>query len=135
MLGKIGEDMAPQISFDHLEKANQTLKDALVPKNTLERDGCNQRFEYTFELSWKLLRKALLSLGRTEVSASPKPILRDAAQEGWIDDLAQWLEFSEVRNLTSHVYKEDIADKVFEVAKKFPTAVDALLSKLKAVRF
>lgn len=30
---------------------------ATVPANDLERDGCIQPFEYTYELCWKMLRR------------------------------------------------------------------------------
>ena len=54
------------IDFSSLEKAAASLKQALErpPKNDLERDGVIQRFEYTFELCWKFIRRLLLAMGR-----------------------------------------------------------------------
>lgn len=125
-----------EFTLQTLIRANQSLKDSLTPPpaNDRERDGCIQRFEYTVELSWRLIRKLLLELGRSDVSASPKPLVRAAATEGWIEDVEDWLDFIEARNLTSHSYKEAIANKVYQSARVFPPYVDKLIEKLKSVK-
>lgn len=121
------------IDFSSLEQALASLKQALgkAPDDDLERDGVIQRFEYTFELCWKMIRRVLIALGRAEVSASPRPLLRDAAEEHLIDDIEVWFEFLEARNLTTHTYDQSQAERVFEVAQKFPTHVESLLQQLK----
>ncbi len=121
------------ISLQTLIDANQSLKNAIspLPANDRERDGAIQRFEYTVELAWRLIRKKLLELGRADISASPKPIIRQAAAEGWITEVDSWLAFIEARNLSSHSYKNAIADQVFAAAQKFPSLVDALIARLK----
>ena len=125
-----------EFSLQTLIDANHSFKNALIPPpaNDRERDGAIQRFEYTVELSWRLIRKILLAQGRADVSASPKPLVRAAASEGWIEDASAWLQFIEARNLTSHSYKNAIANQVFESAKQFPPYVDALISKLKGAK-
>ena len=48
------------INVTPLLKAHDTFKHGLkIAHSQLERDGVIQRFEYTLELSWKLLRKIL----------------------------------------------------------------------------
>ena len=125
-----------QFSLETLISANQSLKDALTPPpaNDRERDGALQRFEYTVELSWRLIRKHLLALGRSDVGASPKPMIRAAASEGWIENVDAWLAFIEARNLTSHSYKQNIANQVFEAAKDFPVHVDKLIQHLRNIK-
>lgn len=125
-----------KLDFDHVERAVQTLADALARDslNDLERDGVIQRFEYSFELSWKMMRKILLALGRTDVSASPKPVLRDAAEEGFIDDVGRWFGFLEARNLSTHIYSREEADRVLEAARAFLPEAQAFLQKLHTVR-
>lgn len=129
-------DAKNELTLDTLIQVNQSLKDSLTPApaNDRERDGSIQRFEYTVELSWRLIRKCLLLLGRSDVSASPKPLLRSAFTEGWIQDLEEWLAFIEARNLTSHSYKNVIANQVFESAVRFPPFVDRLIQSLKSVK-
>ncbi len=56
------EDMSSNtIDFSKAEKALQSLKSALTPHpaNDRERDGAIQRYEYTFEIIWKIVKKVL----------------------------------------------------------------------------
>lgn len=103
---------------------------AQPPASTLERDGVIQRFAYTFELSWKAMRKHLMWLGRSDVSGSPKPIIRDAYEEGLIQSVDDWFAYVEARNSTVHVYHELRAAEVFAVAQRFVSVATALLTKL-----
>jgi hypothetical protein len=79
-------DTAPD--FTPFERALRSLQAAQSqpPRNDLERDGVIQRFEYTFELCWKSIRRVLLYMGRTDVSGSPRPLFRDALEEHFIQD-------------------------------------------------
>ena len=121
------------IDFSSLEKAVASLKQAVErpPKNDLERDGVIQRFEYTFELCWKYIRRLLLAMGRNDVSSSPRPLFRDALEEHWISDPKPWFGFLEARNEITHTYNSKQAEKVFQVAGQFPPYADSLLSAMK----
>lgn len=74
------------IDFSTFEKALQTLKAALdpPPANDRERDGAIQRFEYTFELSWKISKKVLQKHGIS--TDTPRGIFRELAQQEWISN-------------------------------------------------
>ncbi len=122
------------IDITVLRNALVTLKEGLSPKTQLEKDGTIQRFEYTFELCWKFMRRFLLSMGRGEVSNSPKPLIRDAFQEGWIKDTGPWFEFLEMRNKTAHSYDKKIAEEIFDSALKFPKYVDELISSFEKIK-
>jgi nucleotidyltransferase substrate binding protein (TIGR01987 family) len=119
--------------FTPLERALRTLQEAQAhpPRNDLERDGVIQRFEYTFELCWKSVRRALLYLGRAEVSGSPRPLWRDALEEHFIDDIEPWFAYLEARNTTSHIYNSDQAEKVFDAIQDFATHAASLLQALR----
>lgn len=122
-----------KVDISSLINALDALSDGLKaePKNDLERDGVIQRFEFTFELSWKIIRKCLIAMGRIDVSGSPKPILREALKENFIQDLDSWFKFLEARNIISHIYNKEEAEKVYRVAKTFPEKVSLLIQKLK----
>ena len=121
------------LSLRPLEDALETLRKATErpPASELERDGVIQRFEYTFEMAWKSIRAVLGALGRSEVSGSPRPLLRDAHQEGWIGDLNEWFRFLDARNESTHSYHQLTAAEVHQTAIRFPKAAAELLSKLK----
>lgn len=120
------------LDFSSLEDALKTFEEVIQKKNisALERDGVIQRFEYTFELCWKSIRKILLLEGRAEVSSSPKPLLREAHQENLIEDLDTWFAFIEARNRTSHTYHQKTAEQVYQDIQFFGVEARKLLEKL-----
>jgi nucleotidyltransferase substrate binding protein (TIGR01987 family) len=115
------------LSLSELEKAVQRLAEALAqPKNEFIRDSVIQRFEFTVELSWKIARKVL---GLT--STAPKVVLREMAQAGVILDPELWFGLLEARNLTSHSYNEEIAERIYQVASGAMPEFQSLLKALK----
>lgn len=120
--------------YDKLLSAIERLKQAIkdFDKTELEsvRDGAIQRFEFCVELSWKTLREYLIEQGYTDIN-SPKSVLKTAYSDGLIDDEKGWLEILESRNLTSHVYDEKTAEKIFENIKtKFLSLFEKLAGNL-----
>jgi len=115
--------------LDEFEKAVSRLEDALnQEKNDFLRDSVIQRFEFTFELSWKASKKVMGSN-----SSAPKMIIREMAQEGLITEPKVWFEYLEARNLSTHTYKEELAEKVYATAKKSLPDFKELFKKLKAL--
>lgn len=72
----------------------------------LELEGLVQRFEYTFELSWKVLQDLLLYKGY-EFMLGPKGTLKMAFEDGLIADHDGWQRMAKSRNTLSHVYDEE----------------------------
>ncbi|MFM7621459.1 MAG: HI0074 family nucleotidyltransferase substrate-binding subunit [Alphaproteobacteria bacterium] len=101
----------------------------------LYRDGVIQRFEYTMDLSWKLLRRVLFQSFDVQESdlRSKKDIFREAARVSLITDAERWIGHYEARNQTSHDYNQDKADRVFQQAKLFLEDVQDLLGVLRHV--
>jgi hypothetical protein len=122
----------PPFDFSTYERALQSLRAALTPPpaNDRERDGAIQRFEYTFEISWKFAKKVLLLNGIN--SQSPREVIRELAAIGWIAQPELWFEFLEARNMTSHNYREDVALNVFSKVSLFAAEAEQLLTQLKA---
>lgn len=94
-------------------RALDRLTEALArsPDEPLVVDASIQRFEFTFELFWKLVRRLLAEQGIE--AASPRTTLRHAFRLGWLDDEAQWLGMLDDRNRTSHTYHEALALEIF----------------------
>lgn len=119
------------VSFEKMDKALSQLKLATskAPANDLERDGVIQRFEYTIELLWKVSKKVLEENG--VIAIAPKDVIREMANIGWISNPQEFIDYIKMRNETSHSYKEDVAEAVYQGSLKFAVAADDLVTILK----
>lgn len=82
----------------------------------LEKDGVIQRFEVTFELAWKTLRDYLEGQGVSDI-ASPKKAFRQAFKENLLASDELWLQMLEDRNTLSHLYRQDMSERIFQEIK------------------
>jgi len=97
------------------------------------RDACIQRFEFTFELAWKMLKRRLeLDLpGAQEVdSMSYRALIRVGAEQGLIESVPDWFVYRDKRNLTAHTYDAAKANEVFTVLPGFARQARTLLHRL-----
>ncbi len=88
------------------------LEDACAqPENEFIRDSVIQRFEFSFELGWKMLR---LKLQEEGVDANtPRAVIREAVATGWLEDGNLWSLMLQKRNETSHTYDDALARQVY----------------------
>lgn len=97
------------------------------------RDSVVQRFEYTYELSWKMIQRWIAENVNPE-SAEPvysrKELYRLAARNGLIRDPLTWFDYHKARNISAHTYNEKNAEQVFEAAKKMVDDVEYLITEL-----
>lgn len=88
-------------------------------------DATIQRFEFCFELAWKLM-KAILEYEGIEAN-SPRSSIREGWKQGLISDAEAWLDMMEKRNLSSHTYDENVARDIYhEVKEQYITLLEAL---------
>lgn len=120
-----------QVQYEDLKKALGRLKEAVIlPADvTINQDATIQRFEFTFELAWKLMQS--IEKENDINMYGVKIIIREAAKLDLIDDPVKWFYFLKQRNLTVHTYKEEIARKVYQSAKDFIPYVEELSIKIK----
>jgi nucleotidyltransferase substrate binding protein (TIGR01987 family) len=112
-----------------LERAAASLAAALVaPENEFVRDAIVKRFEFTYELSWKLMRRHLAWAALEAAPETRKDLIRAAARAGLVDDPEAWFTFNEARNLTAHAYSEANAKTVIAAAQRLLPAAEALLA-------
>lgn len=103
-----------------------------APADEELRDAVIQRFEYTMDLSWKLIQRYLREAGIPESEFRTKrDLFREAARVGLIADPVKWFGYLEARNETSHVYNVEVARAVYEKALSFLDDVVELLERLK----
>jgi nucleotidyltransferase substrate binding protein (TIGR01987 family) len=96
------------------------------------RAAAIQAFEYTFELSRKMLQRRLKEiLSDAEVDRlSYRDLIRTGAAKGLIDDPVPWFAFREMRNITSHSYDEVKAEQIAAVLPAFLDKARSLLREL-----
>jgi nucleotidyltransferase substrate binding protein (TIGR01987 family) len=102
--------------LDNYDKAFRKMQEVVENKDyeelsDLEQEGLIQRFEYTFELAWKVLKDFLQMQGYIDIK-SPNDTLKQAFNDGYIKDNDKWREMANARNITSHTYDENDAQEV-----------------------
>jgi len=111
--------------FIHFWNALQTLKYSVIQAKINEkdeklfpllRDSVIQRFEYTYELSWKFM-KYLWRYNENEIETiTSYQAIKIAFKAWYIDDMKKWFKMIDYRNKTSREYMENIAnDLYFEI--------------------
>jgi len=113
--------------FQNFEKAYFHLKEAIDQKqlNELERNGLVQRFEFTVELCWNLLKDYLEYEG-LQFKPTPKETIRQAFNSEIIEDAQVLIDGLDIRNELSHDYsgekfersEAEIRDRVFPAIEK-----------------
>jgi len=119
-----------QNNFRNLEKAVCKLKEALcLEPDEYIRDSVIKRFEISFELLWKLIKR--IADSENLECYSPKSCLKLAYQMGLIKDEEIFLSILEYRNLLVHTYNEFEAENVYNFVKqKGLCAFQDILSEL-----
>ena len=129
-----------ELIIEPLEKALATLKEALAEyqkdiSNTFVRDSVIQRFEYTFELSHKILRRFLSETEASKAEISEmlfNDLIRLGCKRGLLlNDLETWDKYRKARNASSHNYDEFNADNIVVIIPVFIEDIDYELAKIK----
>ena len=103
------------LDFTSLVRAVDRLDEGLARYRTDEsdaqiRDGLIQRFEFTYDIAHKMIRRALeaAAANPAEIDQMSFPtLIRTAAEQGLIgSDWTAWRSWREMRNITSHTYDE-----------------------------
>ena len=105
--------------FENYKKALSLLEVACKnsPISLLEQDGIIQRFEYTFELAWKVLQDLFLYRGYEWISG-PRLVIEQAFHDGIITDGDLWFDMLRSRNETAHTYDEKVVGRILEKISK-----------------
>ena len=84
------------------------------------RDSAIQRFEFTVEIFWKLLKSAIKDKEGI-ICNSPKSCIREFFAAGYIkeDPAKLLLGMIDDRNMTSHTYHEEVAEIIFSKLKSY----------------
>ncbi|WP_200915823.1 HI0074 family nucleotidyltransferase substrate-binding subunit [Jeongeupia sp. HS-3] len=133
--------MTIPLDLTSLASAIDRLAEALdaihaEPENLLYRDATIQRFEFTYEIAHKMLRRYL-----AQAAANPEEIhemafadlIRAGNAQGLLQgDWPRWREFRQARGTTSHTYDEAKAKQVLILIPDFLAEARGLLLALQA---
>ena len=109
--------------FSNYKKALSKLSEAIsyINKNRKEentildeiiKEGLIQRFEYTYEIAWNVMKDFAFYQGNSNITGS-RDAIRFAFSSGLIKNGSVWMEMIVSRIKTSHTYDEAIANAIF----------------------
>lgn len=108
-------------AFTKLEESIAYLKNS--PKNQklldnevldeMFKEGLIQRFEYTHELAWNVMKDYAEYQGNSTIGGS-RDASREAFQLNLVTNAHVWMDMIGSRNKTSHTYNEEIANEIYD---------------------
>lgn len=98
------------------------------------KEGLIQRFEYTHELAWNVMKDFLGEIGEVKMFGS-----KDATKEAFAAELIKdgeiWMDMVQSRNKTSHTYNEETADEIFlKIMHQYHPAFLAFRDKMEGLK-
>ena len=87
-----------------------------------------KRFEFTFEMSWKTMKRVLDYEGIKTLS--PRSTIIEAFAQEYISDEEVWIEMMDRRNLSSHIYSEWQVREILPRLNIYLQAFEALIEKI-----
>ena len=128
-------------SSEKINLAFSKLNDALSALETVIKlppdpdriviDATIQRFEFSFELFWLLLKEVIRSKGIKDVSF-PRDVLSAAFSHNLISNEDVWLNMLSDRNKTSHTYDKELADIIYNDIKSYFPIMKSSFADLKS---
>ena len=128
-------DIRWQQRFQNFLKALALLESAVEQHNAdglseLEAQGLIQRFEFTHELAWNVLKDYFEYQGNTSITGS-RDASREAFSIGLVQDGEGWMDMIKSRNLATHTYDEATAKElVNSITKSYINLFRAFRDKM-----
>ncbi len=119
--------------FANYRRAFLLLREALDEGELtqLEKEGTIQRFEYTMELAWNVMKDYLEAQNVVLPEVTPRTVIRAAFEAQLIVDCEAWMDALDDRNKMSHTYDfarfEDVLDNIRD---QYLAAMDDLHTRL-----
>ena len=113
-------------------KALKTLEEIVdEPYSTIVRDASIKRFEYSFDIFWKLIKDYLRVQEGIEC-ASPKSCFREAFKVGILseEETAKVLEMADDRNLSTHTYDEEAIEEIYQQVRDYWKLMDDICERI-----
>ena len=131
-----------ELDLSNLKNSFSTLKecynDYTMQKDekmqTYIKDSCIKRFEYTYEMSKKIMNKFLKKeYDKTEKELSINNIFREMYGLSLIDRFDNWVDYRESRNISAYEYDITKTYPIIELIPRFLVDVDFFITHLEQV--
>ena len=128
-----------EIDITNLKSAIQTLKSSI---KTLEEnktcdfvdmleDSCIKRFEYTLEISRKIMKRILKKIyGKSEEELTVNNTFRFMQGYKFIPNWESWKNYYEKRNNTAHEYNLEKSRTLIKIIPDFIEDTDILINNI-----
>jgi len=119
---------------DKFDKEEKDIDQAASVLDEVLKEGLIQRFEYTHELAWNVMKDYAEYQGNANIRGS-----RDATREAFKTKLLSngevWMDMIKSRNETSHTYNEETADEIFlKIIDDYYPAFDEFTKTMEELR-
>jgi nucleotidyltransferase substrate binding protein (TIGR01987 family) len=121
-----------KLRYETAIKALKTLEEIVdEPYSTIVRDASIKRFEYSFDIFWKLIKDYLRVQEGIEC-ASPKSGFREAFKVGVLseEETVKVLEMTDDRNLSTHTYDEEAIEEIYQQVKNYWKLMDDICKRI-----
>jgi len=107
--------------FENQKELERTIRDSMI-----------QRFEFCIDTTWKFFKAYLETVEKTQLETkSPRGIFKTLCHINFLTEsqTETALKMLDARNLTSHLYKEDIAENLASEIPAYYTLLDKIIKK------
>ena len=104
-----------QQSVDYIHKNFELENDGTTEdeiRDEMIKEGLIQRFEYTHELAWNVMKDYAEYQGNSTIGGS-RDASREALQLKILSEGEIWMDMIVSRNKTSHTYNEETANEIY----------------------
>lgn len=98
-----------ELNKNDLDIKNEDAKDVL---GEIIKEGLIQRFEYTYEMAWNVMKDYALYQGNSEIGGS-RDAIRFAFSSKLIGNGDLWMDMIKSRIKTTHTYNEETANEIY----------------------
>lgn len=111
---KAVDKLSQAVNFikDKFEEEDEDIDQAESVLDEVLKEGLIQRFEYTHELAWNVMKDYAEYQGDASIRGS-RDATRAAFKMALISDGEVWMDLIKSRNETSHTYNEETANEIF----------------------
>ena len=115
-----------------LLQLTEAIEDNGINPVDIIKEGIIQRFEFTHELAWKVMKDFLEYEGFQDITGS-RSATREAFNKGLVESGQDWMDMINSRNKTVHTYHSNILETEFhKITQVYFALFHNFLTKMKS---